>query len=209
MARPRILPTPQQARDGMPLALDNADRHLDSARALAGKQLYGPAVAHLIYAIEETEKARALGQVWLNSWQRRGHGDATDGELRKRIFDHSARHKAAADKTWAIGPFWTVMAEATREHVRLSPQRTPEERVAMALAQHPEALPLDWHDRAGPTREAALYVDLAADGWHTPGEITAETYESLRPMATGYIRYTRMAFEQHQWEFDHRQISPP
>jgi len=85
----------------MPLALDNADRHLDSAHALAGKQLYGPAVAHLIYAIEETEKARALGQIWLNSWQRRGHGDASDGELRKRIFDHSARHKAGVAGQWS------------------------------------------------------------------------------------------------------------
>src|SRR2546425_399438 len=207
MARQRILPTPQQARDGVPLALDNADRHLDAGRVLAVEQLHGPAVAHLIYAIEETEKARALGQIWVNSWQRRGNGDATDHELRRRIFDHSARHKAAADKTWAIGPFWTVMAEATREHVRLSPQHTPQERVAIALAQHPEALPLDWHDRAGPTREAALYVDLGADGWHTPGDFAAETYESLRPMAAGYLRYTRTAFEQHKWEFETRPTS--
>jgi hypothetical protein len=33
------------------------------------------------------------------------------------------------------------MAEATREHVRLSPARAPEQRVAIAHAAHPEALP--------------------------------------------------------------------
>jgi AbiV family abortive infection protein len=204
MARERILPTPSQARDGVPLALENAARHLDAARVLAVEQLYGPAVAHLVYTIEETEKARAFGQIWLNSWQRRGPGDATDDQLRDRIFNHSARHKAAAMKSWASGPFWTAMAAETRERVRLSPGRTQQERVAEAYAQHPEALPLDWEKHAASIREGALYVDLRADGWNTPGQITAANFESMRPMAVAYLRGAIGAFERHKSDFEHR-----
>jgi len=191
----------------VPLALENADRHIKAAEALAVAKLYGVAVAHLIYAIEEAEKARSLGQLWINSWQRRSHGDATDAELRARIFDHSPRHRAAAAKSFAIGPVWTVIAEETRERVRLAPARTPQERLAMAFEEHPEALPLDWDGRAGPMREAALYVDHFEGRWHTPGEFTVRDYETLRPMAAGYLRYTRAAFEQHKWEYEHRPTS--
>src|SRR5439155_7474476 len=173
MARSRKLPTPEQARQGVPLALENADRHIEAARVLAAAQLHGQAIAHLIYSIEETEKARSFGQLWINSWQGRRHGDATDAELQGRIFDHSPRHAAAAAKSFAIGPVWTIMSEATRERVRLSPPRTPQERPAMAYEEHPEALPGDWDDRAGPMREAALYVDHLDGRWRTPGEFTA------------------------------------
>jgi AbiV family abortive infection protein len=180
---------------------------MECARVLAVEQLYGPAVAHLIYAIEETEKARSLGQIWINSWQGRRHGDAADDELRDRIFGHPARHKAAAAKSFATGPFWTMMAESTRERVHLSPPRTPQERLAMAYAEHPEALPLDWADRAEAMREAALYVDLRDGSWQSPGQMTVTDYEQLRPMVVAHLRYTRAAFEQHKWEFERRPTS--
>jgi len=144
MARRRVLPTPEQALEGIPLAVANAGRHLDAARLLGDGHEYALAVAHLVYSIEEAEKARSLGQVWLNSWQRFRPERPSDEELRARIFDHPARHRAAANKSWASGPFWTMMADATREHVRLAPQKTPEQRVAIAQAAHPEALPADW-----------------------------------------------------------------
>jgi AbiV family abortive infection protein len=204
MPRRRVLPTPQEALEGIPLAIANAGRHLDAASVLAEAHLLGPAVSHLIYSIEEAEKARSIGQVWLNSWQPHRPDRPTDTELRDRIFDHRARHEAAANKSWASGPFWTVMAEATREHVRLSPARTPEQRVAIAHAAHPEALPADWEQSAYLLREGALYVDLRDDGWHTPDEFAAEDYESLRLKAVHYLRIVTTAFEQNKWEFRQR-----
>lgn len=204
MARSRVLPTPQRAFEGIPLAIENAARHLDAARLLSEALSYGLAVAHLVYSIEEAEKARSLGQVWLNSWQGPRPDRPSDADLLARIFDHPARHRAAANKSWASGPFWTMMAEATREHVRLSAARTPEQRVAMAHAAHPEALPADWDSRAGFIRESSLYVDLRNDRWHTPNEITADEYTVLRAQAVHYLRLVTAAFEQHKSEHAER-----
>jgi AbiV family abortive infection protein len=198
MGRRRTLPTAQEALDGIPLAIANAARHLDAARVLADAGLYGPAMAHLVYSLEEAEKARSIGQVWLNSWEPRRPDRPTDDELKARVFEHAPRHKAAASKSWASGPFWTAMSEHTRERVRLSPAQTAEQRVAMAYAAHPESLPLDWEDKAYLIREGALYVDLREDGWHTPDQFVANDYTALRLQAVHYLQGVTAAFERHK-----------
>jgi AbiV family abortive infection protein len=191
----RPLPTPQQAFDGVSLALANAERHLHCADLLAGEGEHGSAAAHLVLAIEETDKARVLGLRWLDE------GDLTDDEARKRLFSHPPRHEAALAKSWTSGVVWTASAEALRERLGLRVPRTDAERWADALAQHPEALPGDWPEIAGSLRESGLYVDLQDDGsWHTPGDVTEADYQRFRPAAAEAIRYTQAAFERHKAE---------
>src|SRR5215471_1495508 len=64
--RNRRLPKPHEAFDGVPLTLANAESHLRAADLLAGAAEYGYAVSHLILALEECDKARVLGMIWLN-----------------------------------------------------------------------------------------------------------------------------------------------
>ena len=56
---PLTMPDPSLLA-GILLAVANSPRYLDAAGVLAEAHLYPPAVAHLVYSIEESEKARRL-----------------------------------------------------------------------------------------------------------------------------------------------------
>jgi hypothetical protein len=58
------LPTAIDALEGINAALKTADMHLVSARVLDGAGIHGPAVSHLILALEEAAKALILIRVW-------------------------------------------------------------------------------------------------------------------------------------------------
>jgi AbiV family abortive infection protein len=88
--RKRRLPTPEEAFAGIPLALENAERHLRSADLLAGKGEHGQATAHVVLSLEETDKARVLGMLWLDE------DDLTEDQARARLFDHRTRNEAAS-----------------------------------------------------------------------------------------------------------------
>jgi len=191
----RSLPTPKQALAGIPVAIENAERHLRSADLLGANGDYGPAVAHLVLALEETDKSRVLGMLWLDE------SDLTEAEARKRLFDHAARNAAAFAKSWTIGVVWTAMSEFIEDQAPGTTPRTDAQRWARALAQHPEALPEDWPEVAGGLRESGLYVDLKPDGtWHTPAAVTKADYERFRPAAVHMIGYVKAAFERHKAE---------
>ena len=65
--------------------LDNARAHLEAADTLAGAGKYGFAVAHLVYALEESEKGRTLAKVVL--------GDTlAEDELYRALYHHPERH---------------------------------------------------------------------------------------------------------------------
>src|SRR5262249_36322838 len=156
---------------------------------------HGMAVAHLILAIEETDKARVLCMLWLDE------GDLTEEEARARLFDHKTRNRAAFAKSWTSGVVWTASAEALRERLGPRAPRTDEDRWADAMARHPEALPAEWPEIAGQRREAGLYVDMDGDGnWHSPADVSASDFQRFRPAAVGAIRYARVAFERHKFE---------
>ena len=195
LRRKRRLPTPEEAFVGVPLALANAERHLRCGDALAETGEHGQALAHLVLSLEETDKGRVLGMLWLDE------GDLTEDEARSRLFDHRTRNRATFEKSWTSGVVWTASAEALRERLGLQASRTDEERGADAMAQHPEALPADWPEIAGQLREAGQYVDMDDNGaWHTPGDVTEADYQRFRPTAAGAIRYAKAAFERHKFE---------
>lgn len=65
MARNRPIPTKAQCREGCELALNNAKGHVEAADTLAEADKYGMAISHLVLALEEAEKSRALAKVVL------------------------------------------------------------------------------------------------------------------------------------------------
>lgn len=193
--RKRRLPTPEEAFAGVPLAIANAERHLATADLLAERGEHGQAVAHLVLSLEESDKSRVLGMLWLDE------GDLTEEEARKRLFDHATRNEAAFAKSWTIGVVWTASAVAWSDQVAGRTRTTDAKIWEDAIAQHPEALPADWPETAGRMREAGLYVDLQDDGtWHTPADISVGDYQRLRPAAVGMINYVKGAFERHKAE---------
>jgi hypothetical protein len=56
----RSLPEPKDAYEGGEAAIFNAESLLESAKAAAGADNYGAAVAFVVLALEEAVKARAL-----------------------------------------------------------------------------------------------------------------------------------------------------
>ncbi len=53
----RRLPTREECISGIPLMLANARAHFEAADTLAATGKYGFAVAHLVYALEESDQA--------------------------------------------------------------------------------------------------------------------------------------------------------
>jgi AbiV family abortive infection protein len=185
----RRVPTQPEAESGIPIALRNARAHIECAALLADHGFAGPATSFLILGIEETEKARTLGQIALGT-------DLTESELLARLFTHPSRYEGALWKSWSKGSLMTWALEALREELGIKPARSEDQRLAEVIAQHPEALPLDWAAKAGQMREAGLYVDLAEDGnWTSPADVSRDVYEELRRPAESLLRYVEAAFE--------------
>lgn len=184
----RRLPTDEQALSGIPVALGSASKHLECADVLAERGFTGQARSLLILSIEESEKARTLGQIALGE-------PLTESEALARLYTHTPRYRGALRKSWSGGATGTYVAESLRERLRMKPKRTEAQRWSAALASHPEALPLDWADVAAVVREAGLYVDIGDDGrWHSPADVPLGEYEALRPTAVHLLRRMTAAY---------------
>ena len=188
MAKRRI-PTREECISGIPLVLANAQNHLEAADILAQAGRYGFAVAHLVYALEESEKGRTLGKIALGE-------PMTDETIIRGLYEHRDRHVGAMAKSWSSGgAVMDFLAESLRERVGLREQRTETERWSDVDARHPEVLPLDWPETAGSTRERNLYVDLREAGWASPSDTDAVAFERLRPAVASLIIYLRAAYQ--------------
>jgi AbiV family abortive infection protein len=185
------LPSKEECRQGIALALNNADEHFGAADLLARGGRFGFAVAHLVYALEESEKARTLGKVVI--------GDIlTEDELRSALRDHRARHIGAVGKSWtsgAVALFMQSSKEGLLERLNQLPARAESDRWEDILAAHPEVLPEDWSEQAGPTRERGLYVDFAGTRWSSPSDATEADFRRLRPAVGRQLAYIRAAYE--------------
>ena len=188
MAKRRI-PTREEALVGIPQVLANATAHRDAADLLAAAGQFGFAVAHLVYAIEESEKGRTLAKIALGE-------RLTQGEIRRGLYEHKDRHLGAMVKSASSGgAVVDFMAESLRERVGLRPRRSDAKRWADVDARHPEVLPPSWPQTAGATRERNLYVDLRGDGWSGPADTAAAEFERMRPAAAQLLIYLNAAFE--------------
>jgi AbiV family abortive infection protein len=185
------LPSKDECRQGIPLALNNADEHFEAADLLASSGKIGFAVAHLVYALEESEKARTLGKVVI--------GDTlTEDELRSALHDHRARHVGAVGKSWtsaAVTLFMQSNKEGLLERLHQLPGRTESDRWEDVLASHPEVLPEHWSEQAGPTRERSLYVDFAHTRWSSPSDTLEAEFRRLLPAVGRQLAYIRAAYE--------------
>jgi len=188
MAKRRI-PTREECFAGILPVLANATAHRDAADVLAGRGQHGFAVAHLIYALEESEKARTLAKVAIGEL-------LTEEAIRRGLYEHKDRHVGAMAKSWSSGgAVIDFVAEDVRERVGLRPKRTNVQRWADVDARHPEVLPKDWPESAGTRRERNLYVDLREDGWSGPADTPAVEFERLRPAVNALLTYLRAAYE--------------
>ncbi len=95
MAKRRI-PSRDQAISGIWPVLANADGHLEAADVLAAAGKHGYAVAHLVCALEEGEKARTLAKLALGE-------PMTEDEIRHGLYEHRNRHVGAMTKSWTAG----------------------------------------------------------------------------------------------------------
>jgi AbiV family abortive infection protein len=185
----RRLPSRDQCIAGIPVVLANAEEHLEAADVLAGAGKHGFAVAHLVYALEEGEKARTLGKVVL--------GEAmTEDQIRRGLYEHRDRHVGAMAKSWSSGgAVVDFLTEGLRERVGRRPVRTETERWADVDARHPEVLPVAWPETAGSTRERSLYADLREAGWMSPVDTGAAEFERLRPAVASLLLQLRAAYQ--------------
>jgi AbiV family abortive infection protein len=183
------VPNEEEALKGIPVALATAQAHLDCAALLAEKGFAGPARSFLILSIEESEKARTLGQIALGE-------PLTEPEILARLYTHRARHGGALRKSWSRGATGTYVAESLRERLTMKPERSDPDRWAAVLAHHPEALPVDWPELAGDLREGGFYSDLKEDDqWHGPDKVPMSDYDILLPAAVHLLSNASAAYE--------------
>jgi AbiV family abortive infection protein len=178
-------------RQGIPLALANGDEHLAAADVLAENAKFGFAVAHLVYALEESEKARTLGKVVIGA-------DVPAAQLRAALHEHRARHAGAVGKSRTSGAtamFMEMNKQRLVERLKHMPARQEDEIWEDALAAHPEVLPEDWAEKAGTIREQSLYVDLTESGWTSPSGTDVALYQRYRPAVARQLLYVRAAYE--------------
>lgn len=135
------IPNDEESLKGIPVSLANAQAHLDCAALLAEKGFAGPARSLLILSIEESEKARTLGQIVLGEL-------LTETEIHDRLHWHLPRYRGALRKSWSRGATATYAAESLRERLKMKPKRSDHDRWQAALAQHPDT-PTRRHGSAG------------------------------------------------------------
>ena len=185
----RQIPTREQCIVGIPHVLANATAHRDAADVLAAAGRHGFAVAHLIYALEESEKARTLAKVVLGE-------NLTEDQIRRGLYEHKDRHIGAMAKSLSSGgAVIDFVAEGMRERIGLRPAKTDAQRWATIDARHPEVLPKDWPETAGAVRERSLYVDMREDRWSGPSDTSVVDFQRLRPAVSSLLLYLQAAYE--------------
>ena len=95
----------------------------------------------------------------------------------------------------AIGIVVDTQRDYLWERLGKRPPRTDDERWREAVERHPEILPLDWPETAGPMRERSLYVDLSEKGWTSPSDTATSEFQRLRPAVARQLQYVRAAYE--------------
>ncbi len=177
--RQREIPSADVALRGIPIVLKSSKAHPDCAAILAEHGHFGAARSHLILAIEESEKARTLGQIVLKD-------PLPEGTVRLRLYSHSERHIGALRKSWSQGATVDYAVDSLRERLRLKPAQSDEQRWQLAIARHPEALPEDWPARANQLREAACTLILVptACGTALPMSTQRSMWSSCQRLST-------------------------
>lgn len=202
------LPTPEEARAGVPAAAASARLNLTVAEVLATAGHYGPACSHLILAQEESVKAKALG--WI--WEERELAIKTYDEdvIRARLSNHPSRHQAAIVQSWSGGLQSDIVARSLREAIRDQAEQqgvewsdlqqavtergghvpdlpSREEWEAQIAAAYPAALDEEWPAHARDLKDHGFYADqVDGTSWRWPGDVTEadylDTLAKVRPM---------------------------
>jgi AbiV family abortive infection protein len=174
---PRILPTSEQARQGVSPTAGNSRDLLAAARSLGVAGLHGPATSLLVLALEEAQKARVLiALATTNDSAGLSHDEVSD----IIHWDHRLRHHAAF--TASISP--TTIAKLVRPSRRDTPLQRKQFNADMAA--------LAWHLKANSLKERGLYVDYLNDRWNSPREISASEFSQGLAIVERFVEVTSL-----------------
>jgi AbiV family abortive infection protein len=152
----------------MQLAAANAWTHMMCAENIHDAGYIGPACAHLVYAVEEAAKARALCK-WSALVK-----VMTQKQLSEMLFTHPVRHAIA---------HLDSMPSALRTEIALWGLDHPGQKIdAKALTRlfvrHPEAFPVTWSRNAERERQRGMHVDWDGRSWKAPANIKEAHYQN-------------------------------
>jgi AbiV family abortive infection protein len=182
--RPIPMPrTKDEYRQGVRLAVDNAERHLRCAELLAQADEWGPAVSHLVLAIEEAVKADVLA----DKTAKGAKSTYTDEKVAQLLRSHNPRHPIALAMSLPPPPWWADLVLAfvlgliylgTPEDARPSLDAIQAYQLD-AAADRKAILPHDWADHAKKWRELGMYASFTLSGWESPADVTNREYMTL------------------------------
>jgi AbiV family abortive infection protein len=203
MPRPEI-PPPDRAWEGLRLALENAQRHLLCADALAGIAQHSVATSHLVLAAEETVKGAVFWAIAMKA-------PLPEREIRELLSNHNVRHELADGIIVIDLVFGGLVNALTPFHPSdfSSDAEFREARMA-AVKRHCEALTerftsnasddvllrgREWWPVASQLKNRGFYVDYVAGQWTSPSDLTMAEYELARQIVIDLLGPLRTGLE--------------
>lgn len=154
------------------------------ANACAAINEWGPAISHLVLAIEETIKADVLSdRLYLGL-----KSNYPDSEIGRILSFHEARHPLARERWLELPDIEEFLQQLVQQG--MSRRKALEEAFAHAWSLRERVLPDDWENRAKPLREGGFYVTFDGQRWKQPSEATRDEYESLLPRVRALLDQT-------------------
>jgi len=144
----------------------------------------GPAISHLVLAIEETIKADVL----VDRFYLGARSNYPDAEISRILSFHEARHPLAHQR-------WLDLPDIEEFLHRLVDRGVKKRKALEAALDHAwklreRVLPDDWENRAKPLREGGFYVTFDGQRWKRPSDATKCDYESLLPRVKALLDQT-------------------
>ncbi|GEM_PF-6024649 len=196
------IPSPSDACFGACLAIKNAKNLVLGAKALGQQALYGPAMALLVIAVEESVKSTVLARHYLSDMVPKLAVSLNTSEQVKKVLskDHSPRHLKAALQYLGSqgvkepGPYLAVLLSdpGNRDLFRdlfigdnFESQR--EALTTLLLKSSTAENVIKWLFSANRRKQAGMYVDYKDAAWSTPSTISEADYEEAISIVEAFV----------------------
>ena len=184
---------------------DNGVKHIECAKLLANKEMFGFAVSHLILAIEELIKYQVVMTKSVNNYP---FDDVMDPQKRKSIFsDHLTKHELLKEFQESISDdfadkfFKTVIADSKgiilEDDPTISKNRFKAWGFFFNIAGSKMNIPkeqrssfFEWLKKANGTKNNGLYVNWKNEILETPDNFSIDEYETALSYALSILKQT-------------------